>query len=415
VPHQGQAAFHAADLGRDALARRVAHLRQALDVGDASRADFPRFDIAASHALYAELLQPVEPGWTGAKDLIVVPHGPLGYLPFAVLATEPHQLKPDDAAAFATYRDVPWLIKRVSIMQLPSVATMATLRRAAAARPGRREFAGFGDPVFSKAQLAAAVPAQSAATRGVRVRNLAIAKTQSKTVVEADPEAEEPGKTAEASVANSSTLADLLALPDTAEEILSIANVLGADSKEDVYLRLRASESALKKMDLSNRRIVAFATHGLVPGDLNGLTQPSLALSSPEVVGGTDDGLLTMEEILGLKLDADWVVLSACNTASGEGAGAEAVSGLGRAFFFAGARALLVSNWPVETTSARLLTTGVFHKQKANPALSRAQALRQTMLELMNGPGPHEGAWGFTYSHPMFWAPFSLVGEGGGK
>ena len=70
-----------------------------------------------------------------------------------------------------------------------------------------------------------------------------------------------------------------------------------------------------------------------------------------------NDGLLTMGEILGLKLDADWVVLSACNTGSGEGAGAEAVSGLGRAFFYAGTRALLVSNWPVETTSARELTS----------------------------------------------------------
>jgi CHAT domain-containing protein len=132
-------------------------------------------------------------------------------------------------------------------------------------------------------------------------------------------------------------------------------------------------------------------------------------------VGGDDDGLLTMDEILALKLDADWVVLSACNTASGDGAGAEAVSGLGRAFFYAGARALLVSNWPVETTSARMLTTGLFRQQAANPSLSRAQALRQTMLELMNGPGPENGAWGFTYSHPMFWAPFSLVGEGAAR
>src|SRR6185295_2886381 len=118
------------------------------------------------------------------------------------------------------------------------------------------------------------------------------------------------------------------------------------------------------------------ATHGLVPGDLNGLTQPALALSSPDVVGGTDDGLLTMEEILALKLDADWVVLSACNTAAGEGAGAEAVSGLGRAFFYAGARALLVTYWPVETTSARGLSTTLFKRQSESRELSRAGALR---------------------------------------
>ncbi|MDP6068841.1 MAG: CHAT domain-containing protein [Alphaproteobacteria bacterium] len=117
-----------------------------------------------------------------------------------------------------------------------------------------------------------------------------------------------------------------------------------------------------KGMDLSRIAVLAFATHGLVPGDLNGLLQPALALSSPKVTGSKDDGLLTMGEILGLKLDADWVVLSACNTGSDEGAGAEAVSGLGRAFFYAGTRALLVSNWPVETTSAKTLTTDLFRR-----------------------------------------------------
>ena len=162
--------------------------------------------------------------------------------------------------------------------------------------------------------------------------------------------------------------------------------------------------------------MIAFATHGLIPGDLDGLVQPALALSSPEVVGGQEDGLLTMGEVLGLQLDADWVVLSACNTGSGEGAGAEAISGLGRAFFYAGARALLVSNWPVETTSARALTTGLFRKQVADAKLSRAEALRQTILDLIDGPGyiePQSGKVVFSYAHPIFWAPFSLVGEGG--
>ena len=99
-----------------------------------------------------------------------------------------------------------------------------------------------------------------------------------------------------------------------------------------------------------------------------------------------NDGLLTMGEILGLKLDADLVVLSACNTGSGEGAGAEAVSGLGRAFFYAGTRALLVSNWPVETTSAKALISELFKRQAANDNLSRAEALRQSMYALIEGP-----------------------------
>lgn len=94
---------------------------------------------------------------------------------------------------------------------------------------------------------------------------------------------------------------------------------------------------------------------------------------------------------------------AACNTASGDGQASEAVSGLGRAFFFAGTRFLLVSHWAVETVSARLLTTGLFRQQAAQPAMLRAEALRQSMLGLMQQPA---------YAHPAFWAAFSLNGDG---
>src|SRR6185437_12227363 len=127
------------------------------------------------------------------------------------------------------------------------------------------------------------------------------------------------------------------------------------------------------------------------------------------------DGLLTMEEILGLKLNADWVVLSACNTAAGSGAGAEAASGLGRAFFYAGTRALLVTNWSVHSQSARDLTSDLFHRQTKDPALSRAEALRQAMMALIDGPGyvNAEGKTVFAYAHPLFWAPYTIIGDGG--
>ena len=133
------------------------------------------------------------------------------------------------------------------------------------------------------------------------------------------------------------------------------------------------------------------------------------------MIGGQDDGLLTMGEILGLRLNADWVVLSACNTGAGEGTGAEAISGLGRAFFYAGTRALLVSNWPVETISAKTLTTTLFQRQAADPTLSRSEALNRTMLDLIDRSGymDAEGRIVFSYAHPVFWAPFSLVGDGG--
>src|SRR5262249_7766589 len=141
---------------------------------------------------------------------------------------------------------------------------------------------------------------------------------------------------------DSAELALLPRLPDTADELKAIALALEADPSKVVNLGVRANEQLVKTTDLTRYKVLVFATHGLVAGELDGLTQPALALSAPDVAGVDGDGLLTMEEILALKLDADWVVLSACNTGTGDGAGAEAASGLGRSFFYAGTRARLV-------------------------------------------------------------------------
>jgi CHAT domain-containing protein len=212
-------------------------------------------------------------------------------------------------------------------------------------------------------------------------------------------------------------LGSLPRLPDTADELRSIALTLQADPSKVLRLGKAATEKAVKTGNLSEFKIIAFATHGLVPGELNGLTQPALALSSPSVTGEGGDGLLTMEEILGLKLDADWVVLSACNTGAGAGAGAEAASGLGRAFFYAGTRALLVTNWSVHSQSARELMTDLFKRQANDPAISRAEAKRQAMMGLVDRAGYEtaEGKVEFAYAHPLFWAPYSIIGDGGGK
>ncbi len=332
----------------------------------------------------------------------MVADGELQQLPFSLLTTEPVDLGEDKDLLFAGYREVPWLARSHAVTTLPSVAALTTLRGLPPGAETRRAFAGFGDPWFSQAQAteAKAATTTAVATRGLAVRGLPIHLRSLPQMAAFD----------------SAELEKLPRLPDTAEEVRSIARALNADLTRDVFTGKAANEAQVKSMDLFGYRVIAFATHGLVPGDLNGLTQPALALSAPEVAGVEGDGLLTMGEILGLKLDADWVVLSACNTAAAEGAGAEAISGLGRAFFYAGARALLVSNWPVETTSAKALTTDIFRRQAEDPTLSRAQALRRAMLGLMDGPGyvDDKGRTVFSYAHPIFWAPFSLVGDGGG-
>lgn len=104
----------------------------------------------------------------------------------------------------------------------------------------------------------------------------------------------------------------------------------------------------------------------------------------PDVATEDDDGLLTASEVAALKLDADRVVMSDCNTAGGGAPGAEALSGLARAFFYAGARALPVSHWPVESNAATMLTSPTFAEMRKDPAIGHSEALRRAMLALMS-------------------------------
>jgi CHAT domain-containing protein len=203
-------------------------------------------------------------------------------------------------------------------------------------------------------------------------------------------------------------------LPDTRDEITAIATALSANLKTDTFFGVQANRQNVMGADLKHRRIVAFATHGLVAGDLPGLDQPALALS-PAAGKPIADGLLKLEDILKLSLDADLVVLSACNTAAADGTGAEAVSGLGRGFFYAGARAVLATHWPVETVSARQLVTHLFERYSQDGKLSRAQALRKAMVQLIDTEVAVDarGAPSNAYAHPAFWAPYALYGDPG--
>ncbi len=405
IPARGELAFHAAPLGREALRAKVTALRRALDPKPETLGDIPAFDIGGAHDLYRALLAPLEETWQPARQLIAIKPGALGQLPLSILVTEPGDPAQDESPLFSGYRDVAWLARSHGVTSLPSISALKTLRSLPPGSETRRAFVGFGDPWFSAEQALAA--SQEGTLETAVLSNRGILATRGLPVqLRALPQMEG---------VDSADLAMLPRLPDTADEVNSIALALNADLTRDVFIGKAANEAAIKTLDLSGYKVLAFATHGLVPGDLNGLTQPALALTAPQVAGVEGDGLLTMSEILALKLDADWVVLSACNTAAADGAGAEAISGLGRAFFYAGARSLLVSNWPVETTSARMLTTDIFHRQATDPTLSRAEALRQAMVALIDGRGyvDDEGNTVFSYAHPIFWAPFTLVGDGG--
>ncbi len=399
VPKAGPVIFAVLPTNISDIDKRVKELRKALEPNASTVGDIPPFDVKAAYDLYALLLKPIEAGWRPAKNLIVATNGALGLLPLGLLPVEPANLKAETEPYFAEYRNVTWLARTHAVTMVPSASALRTLRQVPVATARRDNMIGFGDPYFNADQAKEVAAEQivqvaSLTTRGLPIRLRAAPRT-------ADVENAEIGQ--------------LPRLPDTADELKSIAAALQADPAKVLHLGKGANEKNVKSLDLTRYRVVVFATHGLVPGELNGLTQPALALTAPSVADVDGDGLLTVEEILGLRLNADWVVLSACNTGAGAGAGAEAASGLGRAFFYAGTRALLLTNWSVHSASARELVTELFRRQSAGGSMTRAEALRQASMALLDGPGFTDAAGKtlFTYGHPIFWAPYSILGDGG--
>ncbi len=198
-------------------------------------------------------------------------------------------------------------------------------------------------------------------------------------------------------------------LPETADELCAVARDAGANPDE-IHLGARDAEAEIKRLNengqLAQYRIVHFATHGALAGQVEGSDEPGLLFTPPAAPSAEDDGFLTATEIAALKLDADWVILSACNTAAGGAQDAEALSGLARAFLYAQARALLVSHWEVDSEATVKLVTGAIGRLAADRAMGHAEAMRQSMLALIDRGTEREG-------RPSSWAPFVVVGEGG--
>ena len=303
---------------------QIAALRASLDPSSNKP-----FDAKLAYELYKLILGPVEDRIAKKPRLLMVMNGALTSLPPQVLVTR-------DPAGI-DLKSTDWLIRRYAIAILPSVYSLKVLRGENAKVAAAKPLIGFGDPVFKRG-----------GTRSARA-SLPIEATPASTV---------------AGTADLEVLAKALPpLPETADELRAVAKSLGA-GEADLKLGSAATVTAVKQTKLDQYRIVYFATHALVSGETEqaakGLAEPALVLSLPATATAFDDGLLTSSEVAQLKLNADWVVLSACNTAAADKPGAEALSGLARAFFYAGARALLVSHWPVESEPAVKLMTTMF-------------------------------------------------------
>jgi CHAT domain-containing protein len=355
VPKQGEVHWLRVPRTTEELRVSVRSFREQMGVSGATRG--PKALTSSSSAgrqdrvlttareLYTALLGEAAPLIAG-RNLVIVPSRSLASLPFHALVSEP----PPQAAD--RYREARWLARDHAITILPSVSSL----------------------------MASSAPIMLSAT-GVRAPYVAFANP----VLTKGP---------------------LPPLPETADEARAIAAALGADDAA-LHLGAAATEASLKQLSLdgslARTRVIHFATHGLVSGELAGLAEPAIVLTPPSSVTAEDDGLLTASEVTTLRLDADWVILSACNTAASDGGG-EVLSGLARAFFYAGARALMVSHWPVNSDSAVRLASGAVSALAVDPAIGRAEALRRAMVAEIERGG--------LAADPANWAPFIVVGGG---
>jgi len=366
-------AVHRIEATDATLADRVTQLREALAPRLGS---LPDYDLDLAHALYADLLGPFEPQLSGITHLVVATPGTLASLPFSLLVTQP----PAPGSKHA-YSSAAWLIRRMAVSQVPSPRAFVDLRDARArAKPAPRPFLGVGNPTFAGA--AAAAKGQPSALEALA------------------------GGCRENGPVQADLIRALAPLPETADEVRRVGARLNADPGS-ILLGAAASEANLRRQALGDYNVLYFATHGLLPGELRCETEPGLALSPPTGASTTteDDGLLDASEVASLSLNADLVVLSACNTAAGGGRfGGEALSGLAEAFFYAGARTLVASHWQVPSVATVRLMTSLF--DHAGPKLTGgiAESLRQAQLSVASDAAT---------AHPYYWAAFTVIGDGG--
>jgi CHAT domain-containing protein len=373
------AIFRSIEFNGRLLAMLIGNLRKSLDVaglGDKA----PAFDFDSAQTLYQVLLKPIEDQISTAKHLIFAPAGALSQIPFgALISTKP---------ADAPYSGANWLIRTYAVSHTASASAWKVLRDTRTLARGQEPFVGWGDPLFDFNSRRRSSPST---TRQV---NLARASSE---VISGD---------VQRSVVDYSKIPPL---PETRDELNSIAAALSANPAADVILGAEATKASILNYSLSGKlqrkRVVAFATHGLISGDLPNVNQPALAMAGTgDEASNPESALLTLQDVLTLRLNADWVILSACNTAAADGQAGESLSGLARGFFYAGSRSVLVTHWAVDSDSAKLLTTGTFEHYTKNPEAIKAESLRHAMLMVMKLP---------EYAHPAFWAPFALIGDGG--
>ena len=378
--------YHIA-LTRTAAREAVLRLRAPFEAADEGLAPF---SVATSHTLYTVLFDPVQAEISQTRHLIYQPDGALATLPAALLVTDDASVqlmrgRRDNPATREDYTGVSWLGARIDSSLVVSAAAFLQSRAFAPSR-AHRSFIGFGDPVLARDgdRAYAGLLAEGAGDLGAiadaaRVRRICDSTRRA--------------------------LFRMDNLPDTRAELDVVSRVM-AGGERTLVLGADFNDAAIRgRKDLADYRVIYFATHALLPMPDACLPEPALVTS---VGPGDSDGVLDAREIVNLKLDADLVVLSACDTGGGGALSAagtglsgsdESLGGLTRAMIYAGARGMIVSHWSVDSAATRQLMTAMFQSGAATEAegLQAAQRRMQGQAAL---------------SHPYFWAPFTVVGDG---
>jgi CHAT domain-containing protein len=362
----GQVLAARAALGDAEAERLVARVRAGLAPQAGGRRGF---DTAAAQALHAALLAPLAAALDGVETLLIAPDAPLLAIPMGLLLTAP--VAGDDDASL---RAAPWLVRRHAVVHVPSPQTLVTLRAGGGRSTAPLPYAGFGDPALPRPpQLARSFPAE-------RCRD------------------------------DARLVAALAPLPQTRREV-EIARELTGAGRDATRLGERFTAAGLREAGLERYRVLHFATHALLPAELSCLDEPALMVSPPAGAPDAAAAFVPASAVMDLRLDADLVILSACNTGTrlgGEGSGGEALSGLARAFFFAGTRGLLVTHWSVDDSAAALTVADTLRRQ-AQEGASTAAALRGAQLLLLDAAGTQLPSG---FAHPFYWSGFALIGDG---